>query len=70
MRIEESESVNDFSDLKVRCPDCGWEYDDADGLGVYHCEQCGYCLHASATDGVCDYCGKEVYPEQAARYRV
>ena len=41
------------------CPRCGHEKEDFDGLGVLYCTQCGYCKHASRTDGKCDYCGKE-----------
>lgn len=48
----------DFSDLTVECPSCGWSYPDADGLPVYYCDHCGYCRHASRTDGTCDYCGR------------
>lgn len=44
---------------KMNCPQCGKEYDDGDGFGVLYCPECGYCIHASVTDGKCDYCGKE-----------
>ena len=42
----------------MACPQCGAEYEDFDGLGVLHCDSCGYCKHASVTDGQCDYCGQ------------
>lgn len=54
----------------VPCPGCGAEYEDFDGFGVLHCNLCGYCAHPSISDGVCDYCGKLVYPESQARWRV
>lgn len=45
----------DFQTL-MQCPQCNKVYDDFDGLGVLYCEQCGYCKHASYSEGVCDYC--------------
>lgn len=45
--------------MKANCPKCGKEYDDGDGFGVIYCHECGYCVHASYTDGKCDYCGKD-----------
>jgi len=52
-------------DLTVPCPQCGFEHPDADGLPVYFCEHCGYCIHPNKTrepDGrwLCGFCGKEV----------
>lgn len=42
----------------VVCPQCGEEHDDADGFGVLmYCEDCGWCVHSSITDCVCDACG-------------
>jgi len=41
----------------MTCPKCGAEYEDFDGFGVLYCEKCGYCIHASISDGHCDYCG-------------
>lgn len=43
----------------MNCPKCGKDYDDGDGFGVLYCPECGYCQHASYTDGKCDYCGKD-----------
>lgn len=43
----------------MACPRCKREYPDFDGLPVIYCEACGFCRHASCTDGACDYCGLE-----------
>jgi hypothetical protein len=40
-----------------RCPKCDDEQPDMDGFGVLHCEHCGFCTHASITNGKCDLCG-------------
>jgi hypothetical protein len=44
----------------MTCPKCKAITDDHDGFGVLHCEACGYCIHASITEGVCDLCGQAV----------
>jgi ribosomal protein L37AE/L43A len=41
-----------------QCPRCKVLQLDHDGFGVLLCASCGYCAHASITDGVCDFCGK------------
>jgi rubrerythrin len=41
----------------MRCPKCLHKSPDYDGCGVQHCDECGYCTHASITDGRCDLCG-------------
>ncbi len=47
------------------CPRCGTEYEDYDGLGVLHCERCGYCKHPSASFEnkimTCDICGEVLF---------
>lgn len=48
-----------MSQPTMQCPRCKREYEDFDGLPVIYCEACGYCRHASRTDGICDYCGLE-----------
>lgn len=48
----------------ITCPICKCEEYDLDGFGVLRCEACGYCTHASVTDGVCDLCGKEQRDER------
>lgn len=50
---------------RMRCPRCRRVYVDYDGLGVLHCEACGYCQHPSAQANdegryICDLCGKDV----------
>lgn len=50
-----------MSEPTMLCPRCGQQYDDLDGFGVLHCEHCGFCTHASMTDGRCDLCG---YPHE------
>ena len=65
-QIEEAAAIASFKQAMrkqnpapaMACPQCGAEYDDFDGVGVLHCEHCGYCKHASITDGKCDYCGQ------------
>jgi len=50
---------------RIVCPRCGIEEPDYDGLGMIahlrpiYARGCGYCRHASVTDGTCDYCGDE-----------
>lgn len=47
------------------CPGCGAEVPDYDGFGVLaHLGDggCGYCQHASITDGVCSFCDAVVRP--------
>jgi len=39
------------------CPQCGVEQEDFDGFGMLYCPACGYCKHASRTEGKCDSCG-------------
>lgn len=51
------------SDSVMTCPRCGAEHEDFDGLGVLYCGSCDYCVHASATGGVCDFCGKNTESE-------
>jgi hypothetical protein len=45
---------------ETACPRCGKWWEDFDGFGVLYCPAwaggCGYCKHASRTDGVCDFC--------------
>lgn len=59
-RCEKDESV------KMKCPRCGEEQDDFDGLGVAYCEQCDYCGHLSGTGDLetgemrCDICDKPI----------
>jgi hypothetical protein len=56
-------SVEDSDDLPSReCPQCHDVQPDLDGFGTLHCVACGYCKHASVTDGVCGFCGKKVRP--------
>lgn len=49
------------SPLTADCPRCKKEWEDFDGFGVLYCPAwaggCGYCKHASRTDGQCDFCG-------------
>lgn len=40
------------------CPRCGAELPDYDWFGVIYHEDCGYCMHATRTGGVCDFCGE------------
>jgi rubrerythrin len=40
----------------IPCPKCGHQHTDMDGFPVLYCEYCGYCVHASITDDVCDLC--------------
>jgi hypothetical protein len=51
------------------CPVCGAECEDFDGIGVLHCEKCGYCEHAArdfdGTAWVCVYCGDREEHESA-----
>lgn len=44
----------------VFCPVCLTEQVDADGFGVLHCAQCGYCTHPSITGDICGICGNHV----------
>ena len=51
-----------FGDLGVpesACPRCGAWVEDHDGFGVLFHPACGYCKHASITDGVCAFCGEQ-----------
>lgn len=50
--------LEEFEQPIIECPQCGHEREDFDGLGFLHCKRCGYCEHASYTDGKCDYCGR------------
>ncbi len=47
---------------EMACPRCGKKWIDFDGFGVLWCPKeaggCGYCKHASATDGICNFCGE------------
>ena len=45
----------DEPDITVTCPRCGITRKDYDGFGILYCTSCGYCVHASRTDGICDY---------------
>lgn len=54
--MSERNSPNDEV-LYVRCPKCGRSHEDHDGFGVLFCEHCGFCQHASITEGTCDLCG-------------
>jgi hypothetical protein len=58
--FEPDSSTDAFPVPIMTCPRCGRESEDFDGLGVLYCESCGYCVHASVTNGVCDYCGGAV----------
>ena len=49
---------NDVPDSQ--CPKCKAWLPDYDGFGVLRHPECGYCSHASITDGVCQFCGKEM----------
>ena len=51
--------VQGYTQPTMNCPACGYGYEDFDGIAVIYCEECGYCQHASITNGVCDYCKKE-----------
>jgi hypothetical protein len=44
----------------VRCPCCPATQTDYDGFGVLKCDECGWCSHASAQNGVCGLCGQPV----------
>jgi hypothetical protein len=41
----------------TQCPRCKQRIEDHDGFGVLYHEACGYCVHASRTNSVCDFCG-------------
>lgn len=41
----------------IRCPGCGIESKDYDGLGFVACTSCGLCTHPSRDGGVCGLCG-------------
>lgn len=57
-RCEAPESWCRCLDILI-CPQCGEESEDVEGFGaVFHCEDCGYCVHPATTDGVCDRCGR------------
>jgi len=61
---EQCEALNILPDedepIYIRCPKCSAEYEDFDGVGVLlFCEECKYCVHASITDGYCDYCQRK-----------
>ncbi len=45
--------------VMVSCPHCGAEQEDLDGFGVLFCPKCGWCTHASITDGRCGLCGEQ-----------
>ena len=49
---------------QMECPKCPAVYDDFDGLGVQHCERCGWCNHSTVTDGICGFCGRPSPAEQ------
>ncbi len=52
------------------CPKCGAWVPDLDGFGVLaHLGPggCGYCAHASLTDGVCGFCGATMAARSAER---
>ncbi|GHV90426.1 hypothetical protein AGMMS50268_09290 [Spirochaetia bacterium] len=55
---------------KLKCPKCGAEYDDDDGLLFTYCSRCGYCTHGSTTRKrhleVCEICGRETRLERLA----
>lgn len=50
--------ISEEEQPKMNCPQCDLEYEDFDGFGILHCEKCGYCVHASISGDVCDYCEK------------
>jgi len=49
----------------AKCPKCGAEHEDHDGLGVLYCSVCFYCEHPSASESPlrCDICGRLVVIE-------
>jgi hypothetical protein len=48
----------------VLCPKCGAQQTDYDGFGVLKCEECDYCCHPSATNGVCGLCHRDISTSQ------
>lgn len=48
----------------AKCPQCGTEYDDYDGVGVSYCPACGYCKHLVIYHGRCVECGEIVKRER------
>jgi hypothetical protein len=53
---------------KMKCPKCGAEYDDFDGLPLVFCTVCGYCSHPASTRKhgreLCETCGREIRLER------
>jgi ribosomal protein L37AE/L43A len=49
-------------DPVTKCPKCGTERADHDGVGVVYCDLCGYCTHASASGKPlrCEFCGEQI----------
>lgn len=47
---------NSSYDLEVECPRCG-SPQPADGMGVWYCEECGFCAHPDLDGDVCKICG-------------
>lgn len=50
---------------KLKCPRCGDEQEDFDGIGFVHCAKCGECTHPSADgdehgDFYCTVCGQMI----------
>lgn len=57
-----SDGVDEDGMPTMECPRCGVEMVDYDGFGVMAhlgAGGCGYCRHASRSDGVCGYCGDD-----------
>jgi hypothetical protein len=56
---------------KIKCPKCGAEYDDYDGLPLRYCTRCGYCNHGATTRKkhleVCEVCGREIRLERLSQ---
>jgi hypothetical protein len=53
----------------VECPNCETPQEDCDGLGVIHCEVCGYCTHPALDGDVCEICGATVKTEEIPSVR-
>lgn len=45
------------ANVVICCPECKLELIDSDGFGFVYCPRCKYCVHPSATNGVCNICG-------------
>lgn len=66
--IEEARKFSGIpdEDLVAICPECGKEQPDMDGFGVYHCEDCGFCIHPAVDYengiGTCGIC-KQIITE-------